>query len=225
MIKKVVAFDLDDTLYPEREYVLSGFKAISELARKQLGIKGFYAELIKTFDGGEKKRTFDVTLKRLGIEYDEILIKSMVDCYRAHFPDIKPYDDVVPTLQHLRRKYHLVLISDGYLQAQRNKVRALGIEQLFEKIIYTDEYGKNYWKPSTFPYQRAMEYFSAEGSECVYVGDNVEKDFIAPNQLGWLTIQIKREGRQYKDILVDNNCGPQVTIDSLTALKKVLEES
>lgn len=220
---KAVAFDLDDTLYPEIEYVLSGFKAISELVKKQLDIEDFYPELVETFNRGERERTFDVTLQRLGVEYDEALIQDLVDCYRAHFPDIKSYDDVVPTLQHLKGKYHLALITDGYLQAQRNKVRALDIEQFFEKIIYTDEYGMNYWKPSIFPFQLVMEYFSVTGDECAYVGDNMEKDFIAPNKLDWLTVQIKREEGQYVNSVDNDDCKPQITIDSLKNLEKVLE--
>ena len=220
---RVVAFDLDDTLYPEREYVLSGFKAVSELVKKRFGLKDFYLDLVKTFNGSERKKTLDTTLKRLGIEYDDALIQDLVDCYRAHFPDIKPYDDVVPTLQRLKRKYHLALITDGYLQAQKNKVKALNIEQFFEKIIYTDEYGKDYWKPSSFPFQLIMEYFSAEGNQCAYVGDNVEKDFIGPNRLGWLTVQIRRtKGQYYEHTVANEDCRARVSIDGLVDLERVL---
>ena len=221
---KVVAFDLDDTLYPEREYVLSGFRAVSELVKKRLGIEDFYSELVKTFDEGERKKTFNVALKRLGVEYNAALIQDLIDCYRAHFPDIKLYDDAMIILRLLKGKYHLALITDGHLQAQRNKVRALNLEQIFEKIVYTDEYGKDYWKPSLFPYQLVMEFFSAKGSECAYVGDNIEKDFIAPNKLGWLTVQIRREEGQYIDIFADDNRKAQVRIDSLIDLERVLEE-
>lgn len=220
---KVIAFDLDDTLYPEKEYVLSGFNAVSELVKRRLGIEDFYSELVETFNGGERKKTFDTTLRRLGIESDEALIQDLVDCYRAHLPDINPYADVVPTLRHLTEKYHLALITDGNLQAQKNKVRALDIEQLFEKIVYTDEYGKDYWKPSSFPFQLVLEYFSVTGDECAYVGDNMEKDFIAPNKLGWLTVQIKREEGQYTGIVINDNRSPQVRIGSLKDLRKILE--
>lgn len=221
---KIIAFDLDDTLYPEREYVLSGFKAVSELVREQLAIEDFYSELVKTFDEGERKRTFDIALQRRKVEYDLTQIQDLVACYRAHFPTIKPYDDVLPILQHLKEKYHLALITDGYLQAQRNKVKALGIERFFEKIIYTDEYGKDYWKPSSFPFQLIMRHFSVMGNECAYIGDNVEKDFIAPNKLGWLTVQIKRkESLYYDNALANDNRSPQVTIDRLADLERVLE--
>jgi len=222
---EVIAFDLDDTLYPEKEYVLSGFRSVAELVRRRFKVDDFYLELVKTFNGGERKKTFDATLERLGIEYDETLIQDLIRHYRAHFPDIKLFDDAVLTLQRLKKKHHLALITDGYLQAQKSKVRALNIERFFEKIIYTDQYGKEYWKPSRFPFQMVMEYFSVEGNECAYVGDNMEKDFIGPNRLGWLTVQIKRkEGQYYEDVSANDNYSSQVSIDSLANLEEVLGE-
>lgn len=221
---KVIAFDLDDTLYSEREYVLSGFGAVSKLIEGRFGIKDFYPVLIEIFNGGERKKTFDITLKRFGIKYDEALVQDMVNHYRAHFPNIRPYDDVVPTLQHLRQKHHLGLITDGYLQVQKKKMRALNIQRLFERIIYTDEYGKNYWKPSPLPYRLVMKHFSVEGNKCAYVGDNLEKDFIAPNQMDWLTIQIKRKEGQYSDRSVKDDHGrPRIRIKSLRELEIILE--
>lgn len=220
---KVIAFDLDDTLYPEKEYVFSGFKAVSELVKKRLGVEDFYPELVETFNESEKKKTFNVTLKRFGIKYDEFLIQNMVNCYRTHFPDIKVYDDVISTLDYLRREYHLALITDGYLQAQKNKVKALNIERLFERIIYADEYGKNCWKPSSLPYHLVMEYFSAKGDECVYIGDNMEKDFIAPNKMDWLTIQIKSKNRQCTTNIDDDSYRSKIRINTLKELKIILE--
>jgi len=220
---RVVAFDLDDTLYPERDYVLGGFKAVSELIGKRLGIKDFYPELVKTFNRGEREKTFDAALEKLGIKPNKALIQDMVNHHRAHFPNIKPYADAVPTLKYLRQKHHLALITDGYLQSQKNKVRALNIEHLFERIIYTDEYGEDYWKPSSLPYKLVMEYFSAEGIECAYVGDNIKKDFIAPNKMGWLTIQIRREGGQHLNDIDNDKFKPQVRIDSLEDLKIILK--
>lgn len=41
-------------------------------------------------------------------------------------------------------------------------------------------------------------YFMKRYSYCqsfIYVGDNVKKDFITPNALGWKTICIKDDGR------------------------------
>lgn len=220
---KVIAFDLDDTLYPEKQYVFSGFKAVSQLMEDQFGNNNIYPELVKTFNKGERRKTFNITLGRLGIKYNEILIRAMVNFYRKHFPDIKPYNDVEPTLKNLRQKHNLILITDGYLNVQRNKVIALKIERFFKRILYTDKYGKDYWKPNLRAFQMVMSHFSVNNNECVYIGDNIKKDFFGPNKLGWLTIQIKRKDRIYSDIIENEEFAPKFKISSLLKLKEILK--
>jgi len=223
VIKSLIAFDLDDTLYPESDYVLSGFKAVSQLMKNQFGMSNTYQEFVKTFGMGERKKTFNIALRRLGIEYNEELINEMVNCYRKHFPDIRPYNDVVPILKYLRQNNTLVLITDGYLDAQKNKIQALNIEQFFQKILYTDEYGKDYWKPNMRSFQMVMACFSVNNDECVYVGDNINKDFFAPNKLGWLTIQIKRKNGLHSDFIKNEEFTPKTKISSLLKLKEILK--
>ena len=47
-----IVFDLDDTLYPERDYVLSGFKAVASWAEARLGVPslGGFSGLRRLFD-------------------------------------------------------------------------------------------------------------------------------------------------------------------------------
>ncbi len=222
---KIVAFDLDDTLYSEIDYVKSGFNAVSLLMKKQFGINNFYKELVKTFQASERKKVFNVTLKRLGIKYNDSLIQEMVDQYRTHIPNIQPYQDVLPSLMFLKQKYTLVLITDGYLEAQKHKVHSLKIESFFKKIIYTDKHGRNYWKPNKSAFKLVMEIFSVKGYECAYIGDNISKDFLAPNQLGWLTIQIFREDGIYVNTNINfsnKEFIPKIKIKSLIELKEII---
>ena len=39
---KAVIFDLDDTLFPERTYVLSGFRAVGDWISETYSIRGFF---------------------------------------------------------------------------------------------------------------------------------------------------------------------------------------
>jgi putative hydrolase of the HAD superfamily len=39
-----------------------------------------------------------------------------------------------------------------------------------------------------------------DGVRLVYVGDNPAKDFLAPNQLGWTTVQVKRPTTEHRRI-------------------------
>lgn len=222
MRKLLIAFDLDDTLYPEKDYILSGFKAVSQVMKNKFGGNDICPELIKTFKNGERRKTFNTTLERLGIKHNESLIKEMVDYYRMHFPDIIPYNDVVPTLKLLKQHHNLVLITDGYLEVQKIKVKILNIQRFFKKIIFTDEYGRDYWKPNPKTFQMLMSDFSANKDECVYIGDNIEKDFFAPNQLGWLTIQIIRKDKIYCNNFTNKEYEPKIKIKSLLDLNEIL---
>ena len=48
----VLVFDLDDTLYPERQFALSGFAAAGRWAEAELGIAGLAADMTRLLDGG-----------------------------------------------------------------------------------------------------------------------------------------------------------------------------
>jgi putative hydrolase of the HAD superfamily len=44
--------------------------------------------------------------------------------------------------------------------------------------------------------------FDVAHQECAYVADNPSKDFVAPNALGWLTVQVTRGDGIYLNALV-----------------------
>ena len=60
-------------------------------------------------------------------------------------------------LKTLKKRYKLALLTDGYLPAQRLKVQALGIEKYFQAIVYTEELGREYWKPSTRGFENILK--------------------------------------------------------------------
>ena len=46
-----VVFELDDTLYPERQFVLSGFRAVDDWLKAKYRVPGFFAGAEKLFCG------------------------------------------------------------------------------------------------------------------------------------------------------------------------------
>ena len=49
---RCVAFDVDDTLYLERDYVRSGFRAVAERVRRDHGLEGFFEGAWDAFSSG-----------------------------------------------------------------------------------------------------------------------------------------------------------------------------
>jgi putative hydrolase of the HAD superfamily len=124
----------------------------------------------------------------------------LVSVYRSHNPDIRPFEDAVPVLEELsRQKLGLGLVSDGYLETQRNKFDALGLAHFFQAnaVVFSDTWGRDAWKPSSRPYLTALAALNVEGQHAVYVGDNPSKDFKGARGVGMKSIRIRSRGGGY----------------------------
>lgn len=219
---KVIVFDLDDTLFPEHEFVLSGFQVVSNWIATRYAIPGFFEVAWQLFEERKRNRIFDFTLKKLGVEYEPWMIQELVQIYRQHKPIISLHEDAKWAINHFKKHKQLGIITDGYLTTQQNKVEALGIESSFDVIIYSDLYGRENWKPSPVPYQKIMQLIKYQGKECVYVGDNPRKDFVTAKSLDWMTVQICRKGGEYSSVTTDASHEADIKISSLTELEVTL---
>ena len=219
----VLVFDLDDTLFAEREFVVSGFLAVDRWLQEQRSVTGFAAEALRQFEAGRRGRIFDEVLSTLGVPGGTELVSSMIAIYRGHQPRLTLFPDAQWAFKNFQGRLKLGLITDGYAQTQRNKVAALAIAGFFDHLVFTDDLGRENWKPSPLPFQRMMELMGCEGESCIYVGDNPAKDFVAPNGLGWLTVQLQREGGEYEQGAGDTpGHRAQLMIRSLRDLGKIL---
>jgi putative hydrolase of the HAD superfamily len=222
-----VIFDMDDTLYDEVDYCRSGFRAVGWFISQMTDTpdaEAIFNCLWEEFSGGNRKTTFNTAFESLGIGYDEKLIASAVEAYRSHKPQISLPAETAEVLDKLSEKYKLALITDGFLPGQKFKVRALGIEKYFKCIVYTEELGREFWKPSPRGFETILEKLQAKAEMCVYVADNEKKDFIAPNKLGIRTIQLIRPGRLHTKEAPNNDGKAEFVIKKITELAGPLEK-
>jgi putative hydrolase of the HAD superfamily len=220
-----LVFDLDDTLYPEREFVLGGMTAAGRWLQRERGIRGFAAVARSLFRDGVRGTIFDETLRRLCLDDASVLVPQLVAVYRAHRPKLTMHPDARWAIGRFRRRFKLGLITDGYARTQRNKVASLGLEADFDALVFTDDLGREHWKPSPRPFRQMMHALGCAGPDCIYVGDNPAKDFLAPNRLGWLTVQIIRPDGEYHGASTDalpQGHRPRHVIRSLRELAWVL---
>jgi putative hydrolase of the HAD superfamily len=184
---------MDDTLFLERDYVLSGFTAVGAVVARQYGLKGFSECAWRLFGAGARGRIFNEVLKQMGVELPSASVAQLVEAYRSHLPRIELTGDSLRFLNAARRQgLRIALVSDGVFVAQKAKVRALGLESLISPIVLTDEFGRDAWKPSPRGYLEVFKRLGGSPGDYIYVGDNPNKDFIAPNALGWRTIRMRR---------------------------------
>jgi putative hydrolase of the HAD superfamily len=218
MTINAIVFDMDDTLYEEKEYVRSGFEAVGNWLKDEYQISGFFETAWSLFESGEKSLIFNKALEKLNIAYDDIRIKHMVDYYRSHSPDIQLLDDAKWIFENLKDTIKIGLISDGYLIAQERKVHALKLQDKLHSVILSDKWGKDHWKPSQLPYIQSSRELQLPHDQCVYVGDNVSKDFIGAKSLGWTTIHIDRKDGLYSEIAAQKDYEAHYSVKDLRGL-------
>ena len=225
-----VIFDMDDTLYDEIEYCKSGFTATSKYivdnfnSPEKLTTEEVFNALWVEFNTGNQKKTFNAALDKFEIKYDIDTIKNLISVYREHKPAISLPRQSKEILDTLSEKYKLALLTDGFLPAQRLKIAALGIEKYFKIIVCTEELGREFWKPSPVGFEKIIENLNENAENCIYLADNAEKDFIAPNELGMQTIQLLRAKKVHKGLPKSEKAAPKHKITDFLQLAGLIKE-
>jgi putative hydrolase of the HAD superfamily len=199
-VGRCIAFDIDDTLYLERDYVESGFTAVSDWLYVKRGIVGFRDAALAEFRRGVRGNTFDRALECLGVEREANLLQEMVRVYRSHTPSICLLPDAKKAIILLNEHFKLSVISDGPAASQCAKATALGLGAWCNPIVLTDLLGTEFDKPHTKGFEIVQESTRCRGRHCVYVADNPGKDFAGPKRLGWRTVRVRRVSGVYAAI-------------------------
>jgi len=188
-----VIFDMDDTLYSEKDYVRSGYNKIAEAFPE---VPDLFEKLWSAFEAG--KPAIDCALEEAGALTEDNKAKA-IQVYRFQMPDITLYDGVRCMLKKIRESGRkLGMITDGRPEGQRAKIEALGIGPLFDEIIITDELGgPEKRKPCEDAFALMKEKMDVPFGRMVYIGDNIRKDFIAPEKLGMKSIYFINEKGLY----------------------------
>ena len=134
--------------------------------------------------------------------HQEDFKQQCLHTYRNHIPQIKLYDGVKELLLSLRTQgIKLGIITDGRPEGQHHKIQALGLTDLVDDIIITDELGgPQFRKPCDIAFRILQRRWNIPFEYLVYIGDNPNKDFLAPRTLGMSTIWFKNLDGLYTGI-------------------------
>jgi len=220
-----VAFDLDDTLYLERDFVRSGYGAVARTVAERIQVprETIFRLMWDRFVTGNRD-AFDTLLSAYSDAKRHFTVEQLIQIYRNHRPALRLPEESRRLLLWLRRKGFLIgIVSDGYLETQRAKITALGLDSLVDLIVLTDEWGRECWKPHWRGYETVAKAFGLPNRALCYVGDNPAKDFRAPRALGWYTIRVRRSGQVHCSVepaSVEDS--PHVTVNSVKAVREEL---
>lgn len=210
---KVIVLDLDDTLYSEFNYLKSAYRYIA----KSLSVddEELYELMLDKYYNDED--VFGFLTHKYNIS-KAALLKS----YRFHQPTIELYSGVQVFLDSYSSTSEIALVTDGRSETQRNKLKALGLDNCFKNIIISEEIGSE--KPDKRNFEKAI--LNTKGDQCFYIGDNTKKDFITPNKMDWTTICLKDQGQNIhkQDFTLADEYQPQHCFKSWSEIKDFFDK-
>ncbi len=227
---KYLFFDLDRTLWDFDKSAIETLEEIFEnhgLAQKGIAdFKEFHNKYtdhnLRLWDmyreGTLEKdilrwKRFHLTLLDYGID-DKALAKAM----GTDFVEISPrkvnlFPHVMETLEYLVSKYHLHLITNGFQEVQRIKIKVSGMDRYFEKLITSEDAGVKKPDPRIFYY--ALEKTGALSSKSLMIGDDYPVDIVGARQVGMDQVFFDPDG-----LSEENGC--TFKIDNLLLLCEIL---
>lgn len=209
----VVVFDLDDTLYNELDYLRSAFRSIA-LFLDRNNWKLLFAKMFSLYRN--KLNVFEFLADAYDVE-----ISVLIDLYRNHQPDIQLFDGVLEICEAIKSKQGKIgIVTDGRSKTQRAKLESLGILSFIDCVVISEEIGSE--KPDVANFKVIEN--TLLGTEYYYIADNLKKDFIGPNALGWKSVALIDNGKNihsesYKHLNPENL--PQEFIISIKEIRTV----
>jgi putative hydrolase of the HAD superfamily len=179
----IIVFDLDDTLYNEIEFLKSAYLEIAQQLENE-NWRFLYAQMISMY-----RNNMDV-FGYISQQYN-IPKTDLMSWYREHKPNIALFKGALETIKEIKKNNGKIgLITDGRKITQTNKIEALGLVPYLDCTVISEEIGTE--KPHLNNY-KFMETTFGKGSYH-YIADNLKKDFLTPNALGWNTVGLIDNG-------------------------------
>ncbi|MCZ6597923.1 MAG: TIGR02253 family HAD-type hydrolase [Planctomycetota bacterium] len=231
---KAVLFDIDDTLFSTttfahrartnavRAMVAAGLKSDEETVLRELG--EVVAEFSSNYD-----HHYDQLLKRLGPDAvlagvnPALIVAAGVAAYHdTKFRELEVFDDVYPFLEDLRAAgLKTGVVTHGWTNKQAEKLVRLGLVPYLDPraIFISDQIGIS--KPNPKIYQHALRELGLQPKEAMYIGDNPITDIAPPNELGMITVWIRRAA---KENIEGTGIVPDHAVDDFEELRPILQE-
>lgn len=221
-----IFFDLDDTLFNEIDYIKSGFLFVSKYLEEIINVD--YMTINKDLLSMyyiDKNNLFDQYLQKFNIG-KSVINDNCIQLYRTHPPKIQMSEDMCHLLKELKNNnYKLGIITDGRPIVQRNKIKALQLEEIFDEIIITDELGgSEFRKPCEVPYVQLCRLLDVNAIEAVYIGNNPACDFLTPNKMNMDSILIynKHSIPVQDELLFPIDYRPVYKVNSIDEIREII---
>jgi putative hydrolase of the HAD superfamily len=189
---RCVLFDLDETLYPERRFLLSGCRAVAVALESVRGVprRESFAFMQHWIRRHGRERVLQALCRHYVLP--RTWVEDMVDIIRRHSPDICLPAASVQVLESLRAAgLRLGIVTNGVPDVQRRKVAALRVAPLVDGVIYAEDHAPG-GKPHPAVFARALLRLQVSAAATVFVGDHPVKDVGGAAAAGLQTVWLTR---------------------------------
>jgi len=216
----ILIFDLDDTLYSEKQYAISGFKAVANyvFSNYKVPVSETIDILLNSLEKGNRANAFQRLIASNNLPKGSVT--KLVAVYRKHKPDIHLDIDAEKVLNRYA-DIHKYVVTDGNRIVQRNKISALKLDKVLERSLITHSFGLSASKPSIYCFQKIKDIERVEWKDMVYIGDDPKKDFVNLKPLGVTTIRVLKGW--HAGVNVPEEFEAEFRISTLEGLERVLE--
>jgi HAD superfamily hydrolase (TIGR01509 family) len=191
---RAVLVDLDDTLFPQAEWLAGAWGAVSDRA-DALGLDGaaLRGHLVRVAaQGSDRGGIIDQALVAIGV-HPEPYVPALVSAFSGHAPELlAPYAGAFSALERLHASVPVVLVTDGNPAIQRAKIAALGLGGLLDHVVVSDDLGgRAVRKPHPAAFRRALALLDLPAGAVVHVGDRSAKDVAGAHGVGMRCVRVR----------------------------------
>jgi len=219
---KVIAFDLDDTLWAVKPVIIRAEKRLDEWLQVNVpdlkydvtSMRELRHELLsREPELGKKitelrRRMIELALQLSHIEHGAAytLSNTAMEIFLTARNEIEMFEGAQLAIQDLAGRYILGALTNGNADIKR-----LGLNNLFDFAFSAEQVGAP--KPAPQLFNAALEHTRTAPHEMVYVGDDPKLDIDAAKQIGLHTIWVKNPERPGPGASI-----PDETIERLSEL-------
>ena len=215
MIKRVI-FDIDNTLimwkqeyYNEIKNILDDLN-IEYTENDYNDIKKALSQYENEYYTFDRKLMYEYINKYTKKQYPFEFINNVIERWGSCVPE-KIEDNIIKTLEYLKNKYELVILTDWYAEPQAKRLEKLGILKYFLDVYSPEQEVKR--KPFKEAFDNAIGKNKPE--ECIMIGDNFERDIKGALKAGLQAIY-------YTPLKKRDENDNYYTINKLEELNKIL---
>ncbi|MCP3848954.1 MAG: HAD family hydrolase [Gammaproteobacteria bacterium] len=228
---KLLTFDLDDTLWPcmitivkTEEKLHQWFSkhhpnvtthySIKQLRQKRIQLAQEHQHIAHDLTALRKKSFLQLS-QEMGYspQKEERFIQEAFDFYFSERNKVSLFDDVIPTLESLKKNYQLGAVSNGNADIYR-----IGLGHLFDFSWSAADAGQQ--KPHPIVFNSLLSQHKLSPSEVIHIGDDPITDIQGAQQSNIRSIWLNRNNTPWPEALNP----PFIEISQLNQLPEIINK-